>query len=107
MLLTFILLHFAILQEEKSPFCTGRPVFTLAEPEDVDIICGEFDTGEGDHKKIFLKNISNSGIQLLDASLEPEQVFIVKKIINHPFYQPNRVCKNSWMYMFLAYELMS
>ena len=34
-----------IFQNNKSPFCTGRPVFTLAEPDDVDIICGEFDTG--------------------------------------------------------------
>ena len=34
---------------------------------------------------------TNSGIQLLGASVEPEQVFHVKKILNHPFYQPNRV----------------
>ena len=34
---------------------------------------------------------SNLGIQLLGASIEPEQVFHVKKILNHPFYQPNRV----------------
>ena len=38
-------LNIALHQEKKSPFCIGTPVFTLAEPEDVDIICGEFDTG--------------------------------------------------------------
>merc|ERR1719232_2525710 len=59
---------------KRSPFCTGRPVFAAAEPHDVTIVCGEFDTG----------------VQILENSAEPEQVFQVEKIINHPHYQPNR-----------------
>ena len=50
-------------------------MFAAAEPHDVTIVCGEFDTG----------------VQILENSAEPEQVFQVEKIINHPHYQPNRV----------------
>ena len=63
--------------DKESPFCTGDPVFTLGDPEDFVIVCGEFDTG----------------VQILSESSEFEQVFTVKKIINHPKYQPNRVIK--------------
>ena len=59
----------------SSPFCTGSPINTLAEPEDLVIVCGEF----------------NSGIQIVGQSEEPEQVFIVKKIVNYPHYNPKRV----------------
>ena len=60
---------------QKSPFCTERPIFTLAEPDDLVVVCGEF----------------NSGIEIIELSREPEQVFTIKKIVNHPHYQPNRV----------------
>ena len=39
------------------------------------IVCGEF----------------NSGVQIVNQSEEPEQVFIVKKIVNYPHYNPKRV----------------
>ena len=60
---------------QASPFCTGSPVFSLAEPSDVIIICGEF----------------NSGVEILSESYEPEQVFTVTKIIQHPDYKPTTV----------------
>ena len=65
------------MDTKKSPFCIGRPIFTLAEPDDLEIICGEFSTD----------------VQIIDISKEPEQVFKIKKIINHPRYQPNRVSR--------------
>ena len=58
-----------------SPFCADQPVFVLAEPEDVVIICGEF----------------NSGVEIISESREPEQVFTVTKIIQHPDYKPTKV----------------
>ena len=58
-----------------SPYCTGHPINTLAEPEDLVIVCGEF----------------NSGVQIVSQSGEPEQVFTIKKIVNHPDYKPNGV----------------
>ena len=64
-----------LFQNVASPFCTGQPVFVLAEPEDVVIICGEF----------------NSGIEIINESWEPEQVFTVTKIIQHPDYKPTTV----------------
>merc|ERR1719394_1895954 len=63
--------------QKVSPFCTGRPIFTLAEPSDLVISCGDF----------------NSGVEILNLSREPEQIFTVTKIVNHPHYQPNRVRK--------------
>ena len=33
----------------------------------------------------------NSGVEILSNSAEPEQVFNIKRIVNHPRYQPNRV----------------
>ena len=39
------------------------------------IVCGEFSTD----------------VEILSQSHEPEQVFHISKIINHPNYQPNRV----------------
>ena len=33
----------------------------------------------------------NSGVEILSNSAEPEQVFNIKRIVNHPGYQPNRV----------------
>ena len=59
----------------RSPFCTGSPINTLAEPEDLVIVCGEF----------------NSGVQIISQSEEPDQVFNVKKIVNYPHYNPKRV----------------
>ena len=50
-------------------------MFVLAEPEDVVIICGEF----------------NSGVEIINESWEPEQVFTVTKIIQHPDYKPTSV----------------
>ena len=50
-------------------------MFTLAEPKDVVIICGEF----------------NSGVEILTESEEPEQLFTVTKIIQHPNYKPTTV----------------
>ena len=60
-----------------SPFCTGQPVFVLAEPEDMIIVCGEF----------------NSGTEIINESWEPEQIFTVKKIIQHPDYKSTTVRK--------------
>jgi len=57
-----------------SPFCTGTPIFTLAESPDLVIACGEY----------------NSGVEILNLSKEPEQIFTITKIVNHPDYQPNR-----------------
>ena len=60
---------------QKSPFCGNSPTYTLAEPKDLLIICGEF----------------SSDVEILSKSREPEQVFHISKIINHPNYQPTRV----------------
>ena len=62
-------------KDVRSPFCTGSPINTLAAPEDLVIVCGEF----------------NSGVQIVSQSEEHEQVFTVKKIVNHPHYNPKRV----------------
>ena len=62
-----------IFGKEKSPFCTGRPSFVKAEPEDVDIVCGEY----------------NTAVQIISQSKEDEQVFKITKITNHPHYKPN------------------
>ena len=64
-------------KDKASPFCTGSPINTLAEPEDLVIVCGEF----------------NSGVQIVSQSFENEEVFTVKKITNHPRYNPKRVGK--------------
>merc|ERR1719192_2840004 len=45
--------------EAESPFCTGTPINTLAEPDDLVIVCGEFD----------------SGVQIISQSYEKEEVF--------------------------------
>ena len=61
-----------------SPFCSEDPndaEFTLAEPEDLVIVCGEFD----------------SEVELIWWSLEPEEIFEIEEIINHPRYKPNKV----------------
>ena len=50
-------------------------MFVLAEPEDLVIVCGEF----------------NSGVEIINESWEPEQVFTVTKIIQHPDYKPTSV----------------
>ena len=71
-------------KEVRSPFCTGSPINTLAEPEDLVIVCGEF----------------NSGVQIISQSEEPDQVFNVKKIVNYPHYNPKRV------YLFNLNELI-
>ena len=71
-------------KDVRSPFCTGSPINTLAEPEDLVIVCGEF----------------NSGVQIISQSEEPDQVFNVKKIVNYPHYNPKRV------YLFNLNELI-
>ena len=89
----YILLYFPFLQvvdRKKSPFCIGRPIFTLAEPDDLEIICGEFSTD----------------VEIIDNSKEPEQVFKVKKIINHPRYQPNRVRKIVFIFIIDGYHFV-
>ena len=68
---------FPMFKNVASPFCTGQPVFVLAEPEDVVIVCGEF----------------NSGTEIISESWEPEQVFTVTKIIQHPDYKATTVRK--------------
>ena len=40
-------------------------------------VCGEF----------------SSDVEILSKSTEPEKVFQISKIINHPRYQPNRVIR--------------
>ena len=49
----------------------------MAEPRDLKIVCGEF----------------NNGVEIVRNSFELEQVFNIKRIVNHPSYQPNRVGK--------------
>ena len=74
--------------DAASPFCTGTPIFTLAEPGDVDIVCGEY----------------NTGVEIHSLSFELEKVFNVKRIINHPNYQPNRVDEH-WMMMMMKTKI--
>ena len=65
-------------QSPGSPFCPMNPndaEFTLADPGDLVIVCGEFDTAS----------------ELIWWSLEPEEVFRIEEIINHPGYRPNTV----------------
>ena len=68
--------------DKASPFCTGGPINTLAEPEDLVIVCGEFD----------------SGVQIISQSFENEEVFTIKKITNHPRYNPKRVGENNFLF---------
>ena len=61
-----------------SPFCprnANDAEFKLAEPDDLVIVCGEFDTE----------------VELIWWSYEPEEVFKIEEIINHPNYKPNEV----------------
>ena len=61
-----------------SPFCprnANDAEFKLAEPDDLVIVCGEFDTE----------------VELIWWSLEPEEVLEIEEIINHPRYKPNEV----------------
>jgi len=57
-----------------SSYCRGDPIFTLAEAEDLQIVCGEFSV-ESPEPEI----ISGEGEVVLD----------ILKIINHPDYKPN------------------
>ena len=68
-------IHKYFFHVKASLFCRGSPVFSLAEPSDFIIICGEF----------------NSGVEILRESSEPEQLFTVTKIIQHPDYKPTTV----------------
>ena len=80
-----------MFQNIASPFCTGQPVFVLAEPEDVVIICGEF----------------NSGVEIINESWEPEQVFTVTKIIQHPDYKPTTVrSQNHYPNLYYPFDLL-
>ena len=79
---------------QSSPFCPEDPddaEFTLAEPEDLVIVCGEFDTD----------------VELIWWSWELEEVFEIVEIINHPRYKPNKVddrrnaCSNYFLLLLL------
>ena len=48
------------------------------------IVCGEFD----------------SGVQIISQSFENEEVFTIKKITNHPRYNPKRVGKENRYFSF-------
>ena len=61
-----------------SPFCPENPAdaeFKLADPEDLVIVCGEFDTD----------------VELIWWSYEPEEILEIVEIINHPRYKPHEV----------------
>ena len=61
-----------------NPFCPENPAdaeFKLADPDDLVIICGEFDTD----------------VELIWWSSEAEEVFKIIEIINHPRYKPHEV----------------
>ena len=70
----------------RSPFCTANPIFTLAEPDDLEIICGEF----------------YSGVEIIQNSVELEQVFKVVRFTNHPSYTPNRRVRNGIPLYFIS-----
>ena len=57
-----------------SSYCRGDPIFTLADADDLQIVCGEFSVESPEPE--FLSN-------------EREAVLDIKKIINHPDYRPN------------------
>ena len=69
---------------QGSPFCPENPddaEFKLAEPEDLVIVCGEFDTD----------------VELIWWSIDPEEVFKIEEIINHPDYKPHEVQIRIWV----------
>ena len=54
--------------------------------------CAESSTGDDDDDDDDSDNPDfQSGVEILSNSAEPEQVFNIKRIVNHPGYQPNRV----------------
>jgi len=57
-----------------SSYCRGDPIFTLAEPSDLQIVCGEFSV-ETPEPEI--------------SSNEIEIVLDILEIVNHPDYKPN------------------
>ena len=64
--------------KQGSPFCPKNPddaEFKPAEPADMVIICGEFDTD----------------VELIWWSKEPEVILEIEEIINHPGYMPHQV----------------
>ena len=64
--------------KQGSPFCPKNPddaEFKPAEPADMVIICGEFDTD----------------VELIWWSKEPEVILEIEEIINHPGYTPHQV----------------
>ena len=69
---------------QGSPFCPENPddaEFKLADPEDLVIVCGEFDTD----------------VELIWWSIDPEEVFKIEEIINHPDYKPHEVQIRIWV----------
>ena len=62
----------------------------MAEPSDLKIVCGEFD----------------SGVEIIRNSVELEQVFNIKRIVNHPNYQPNRVQQRLNINIHILYEMV-
>ena len=71
-----------------SPFCPENPAdaeFKLAEPDDLVIVCGEFDTE----------------VEMIWWSFEPEEVFDILEIINHPRYKPHEVLSYIIAYILL------
>jgi len=59
---------------KTSSYCRGDPIFTLAEPSDLQIVCGEYSV-ESPEPEI--------------TSPETEVVLDILEIINHPDYKPN------------------
>ena len=59
---------------QTSSYCRGDPIFTLAEPSDLQIVCGEYSV-ESPEPEI--------------TSPETEVVLDILEIINHPDYKPN------------------
>ena len=64
-----------LLSYQTSSYCRGDPIFTLAEADDLQIVCGEFSV-ESPEPEV--------------TSDEKETVLDILKIINHPDYKPNQ-----------------
>ena len=63
-----------IILFQTSSYCRGEPIFTLAEPSDLQIVCGEH-------------SVQSPEPEI--TSPEHERVLDILEIINHPDYKPN------------------
>ena len=59
---------------QTSSYCRGDPIFTLADNNDLQIVCGEYSIESPDPEAL---------------SPEREAVLDIKEFVNHPDYQPN------------------